>query len=132
MKEEKEKEKEEEKKPEKKEISLTIFLFLLIPSLIKDAIEISLGLIPGINLFVWVISAPFTLFIFAITFMSGIRAEWLFIGQILDLVPWASFLPIASFTVILCFIFQKLPAPLKKTAEKASKLTSLNPLETKI
>jgi len=91
-----------------------------------------LGLIPGINLFVWIISLPFTLFIFAITFMSGIRAEWLFIGQILDLVPFASILPIATLTVILCYIFQKLPAPLKKTAEKASKLTSLKSLETKI
>jgi len=128
----KEEQKEEEKKPEKKEISLTIFLFLLITSIIKDAIEILLGLIPGINLFVWIISLPFTLFIFAITFMSGIRAEWLFIGQILDLVPFASILPIATLTVILCFIFQKLPAPLKKTAEKASKLTSLTPQETKI
>lgn len=128
----KEEQKEEKEKPGEKKIPLTIFLFLLIPSLIKDAIEILLGLIPGINLFVWVISAPFTLFIFAITFMSGIRAEWLFIGQILDLVPWASFLPIASFTVILCYIFQKLPAPVKKTVEKASKLTSLKPLETEI
>ena len=128
----KEEQKEEEKKPEKKEISLTIFLFLLITSIIKDAIEILLGLIPGINLFVWIISLPFTLFIFAITFMSGIRAEWLFIGQILDLVPFASTLPIATLTVILCYIFQKLPAPLKKTAEKASKLTSLKSLETKI
>ncbi len=128
----KEEQKEEEKKPEKKEISLTIFLFLLITSIIKDAIEILLGLIPGINLFVWIISLPFTLFIFAITFMSGIRAEWLFIGQILDLVPFASILPIATLTVILCYIFQKLPAPLKKTAEKASKLTSLKSLETKI
>ena len=127
----KEEQKEEEKKPEKKEISLTIFLFLLITSIIKDAIEILLGLIPGINLFVWIISLPFTLFIFAITFMSGIRAEWLFIGQILDLVPFASILPIATLTVILCYIFQKLPAPLKKTAEKASKLTSLTPLKTK-
>ena len=128
----KDEQKEEEKKPEKKEISLTIFLFLLITSIIKDAIEILLGLIPGINLFVWIISLPFTLFIFAITFMSGIRAEWLFIGQILDLVPFASILPIATLTVILCYIFQKLPAPLKKTAEKASKLTSLKSLETKI
>jgi len=132
MKNKKEEQKEEEKKPEKKEISLTIFLFLLITSIIKDAIEILLGLIPGINLFVWIISLPFTLFIFAITFMSGIRAEWLFIGQILDLVPFASILPIATLTVILCYIFQKLPAPLKKTAEKASKLTSLKSLETKI
>jgi hypothetical protein len=127
-----EEQKEEEKKPGEKEISLTIFLFLLITSIIKDAIEILLGLIPGINLFVWVISLPFTLFIFAITFISGIRATWLFIGQGLDLLPFASILPIATVTVILCYIFQKLPAPLKKTVEKASKLTSLKPLKTEI
>jgi len=129
-----EKEKEEQKEEDSGEnkMSLTIFLFLLITSIIKDAIEILLGLIPGINLFVWVISLPFTLFIFAITFISGIRAEWLFIGQGLDLIPIASILPIATLTVILCYIFQKLPAPLKKTAEKASKLTSLKSLETKI
>ena len=128
----KEEQKEEEKKPEKKEISLTIFLFLLITSIIKDAIEILLGLIPGINLFVWVISLPFAAFIFIIVLISGIRATWLLIGQGLDLLPFASVLPIATLTVILCFIFQKLPAPLKKTAEKASKLTSLTPQETKI
>jgi hypothetical protein len=126
------KEEQKEKEPKEKEMSLTIFLFLLITAIIKDAIEILLGLIPGINLFVWVISLPFTLFIFAITFMSGIRGTWLLIGQILDLVPLASVLPIATLTVILCYIFQKLPAPVKKTVEKASKLTSLTPQETKI
>jgi len=129
--EEKEKEEQKEEKSGEKEIPLTIFLFLLIPSIIKDAIEILLGLIPGINLFVWAISLPFTLFIFVITFISGLRATWLLIGQILDLLPLASVLPIATVTVILCYIFQKLPAPLKKTVEKASKLTSLKPLETK-
>lgn len=127
----KEKEEQKEEKSGEKEIPLTIFLFLLIPSIIKDAIEILLGLIPGINLFVWAISLPFTLFIFVITFISGLRATWLLIGQILDLLPLASVLPIATVTVILCYIFQKLPAPLKKTVEKASKLTSLKPLETK-
>lgn len=126
------KEGQKEKEPMEKEISLTIFLFLLITAIIKDVIEILLGLVPGINLFVWVISLPFTLFIFAITFISGIRATWLFIGQGLDLLPFASILPIATLTVILCYIFQKLPAPLKKTAEKASKLTSLKPLKTEI
>ena len=174
MEEQKEEQKKEEEKPDEKEkpsdakamegkkeeqkeeesgenkMSTTIFLFLLITAIIKDAIEILLGLIPGINLFVWAISLPFTLFIFVITFISGLRATWLLIGQILDLLPLASVLPIATVTVILCYIFQKLPAPLKKTvakaskltslkpsplkktAEKASKLTSLKPLETKI
>jgi len=41
-------------------------------------------------------------------------------------------LPIATLTVILCYIFQKSPDIVKKTVEKASKLTSLKPLETKI
>ena len=126
------KEKQKEKEPKEKEMPLTIFLFLLITAIIKDAIQILLGLIPGINLFVWVISLPFAAFIFIIVLISGIRATWLLIGQGLDLLPFASVLPIATLTVILCFIFQKLPAPLKKTAEKASKLTSLTPQETKI
>jgi hypothetical protein len=124
--------KEQKEEPGENKMSLTIFLFLLITSIIKDAIEIFLGLIPGINLFVWIISLPLTLFIFAITFISGIRATWLFIGQGLDLIPLASILPIATLTVILCYIFQKLPSPVKKTVEKASKLTSLKSLETKI
>ena len=112
-------------------MSLTIFLFLLITSVIKDILEFVLGHIPIINLFVWVISLPFVIYIFAITFISGIRATWLFIGQILDLIPFASILPIATLTVILYYIFQKLPSLVKKTAEKASKLTSLTPLKTK-
>ncbi len=128
----KEKEEQKEEEPGQNKMSLTIFLFLLITAIIKDAIELVLGLIPGINLFVWVISLPFVLFIFAITLISGIRATWLFIGQILDLVPFASILPIATLTVILCYIFQKSPDIVKKTVEKASKLTSLKPLETKI
>jgi len=112
-------------------MSLTIFLFLLITCIIKDILEFFFGFVPGINLFVWVISLPFVLYIFAITFMSGIRATWLFVGQILDLIPFASILPIATLTVILCYIFQKSPDIVKKTVEKASKLTSLKPLETK-
>jgi hypothetical protein len=112
-------------------MSLTIFLFLLITSIIKDALELVLGHIPIINLFVWIISLPFVIYIFAITFISGIRATWLFIGQILDLIPFASILPIATLTVILCYIFQKSPSLIKKIVEKASRLTSLTPLKTK-
>lgn len=121
----KKKEKRKEEGPGENKMSLTIFLFLFITAIIKDAIEIVLGLIPGINLFVWIISIPFTLFIFTITLISGTGATWLFIGQILDLLPFASILPIATSTVILCYIFQKLPAPLKKTVEKTSKFTFL-------
>lgn len=104
-------------------MSFTIFLFLLITSIIKDTLEIFFGFIPGINLFVWIISLPFVIYIFAIIFISGIRATWLFVGQILDLIPFASILPIATLTVILCYIFQKSPA-LKKTMGKVAKLTS--------
>lgn len=125
-------EKKEEQKEEESGMSSTIFFFLLITAVIKDAIEILLGFIIGINLFVWIISLPFTLFIFVIIFISGIRATWVFIGQILDLIPFASIFPTATLTVILYYIFRKLPAPLKKTVEKASKLTSLKPLETNI
>ena len=113
-------------------MSLTIFLFLLITAIIKDAIEILLGFIPGINLFVWVISLPFAAFIFIIVLISGIRGTWLLVGQILDLLPFASILPIATLTVILCYIFQKSPALVKKTAEKASKLASIAPQKAKI
>jgi hypothetical protein len=111
-------------------MSLTIFLFLLIASIIKDIIEIFLGFIPGINLFVWVLVLPLVIYIFVITFMSGIRGTWLFIGQALDLIPIASILPIATLTVILCYIFQKSPDIVKKTAKKVSKFTSLKPLKT--
>ena len=90
-------------------MSLTIFLFLLITSIIKDAIEILLGAIPVINLFVWGISLPFVAYIFIIVLISGIRGTWLLVGQILDLIPFASILPIATLTVILCYIFEKLP-----------------------
>jgi len=101
-------------------MTLTIFLFLLITSIIKDAIEIFLGLIPGINLFVWIISLPFVAYIFIIVLISGIRGTWLLVGQILDLIPFASILPIATLTVILCYIFEKSPI-LKETIQKAAK-----------
>lgn len=111
-------------------MTLTIFLFLLIASIIKDIIEIFFGFIPGINLFVWIIVLPLVIYIFVITLMSGIRGTWLFIGQALDLIPIASILPIATLTVILCYIFQKSPAPIKKAVKKVSKFTSLKPLKT--
>ena len=129
---EKKEQKEGEPKKKEKQMSLTIFLFLLIPSIIKDIIEIFLGPIPGINFFVCVIVLPLVIFIFVITLMSGIRATWLLIGQGLDLIPIFSILPIATLTVILCYIFLRLPSPAKKIVGKASKLTSLKPLETKI
>jgi len=125
------KEKEKEKSSKKNKISPTVFLFLLIPSIIKDIIEIFFGFIPGINLFVWTLVLPLVIFIFVITLISGIRGTWLLIGQGLDLIPIFSILPIATLTVILFYIFQKSPDIVKKTAEKASKFTSLKPLKTK-
>ena len=112
-------------------MTLTIFLFLLIASIIKDIIEIFFGFIPGINLFVWIIVLPLVIYIFVITLISGVRGTWLFIGQALDLIPIASILPIATLTVILCYIFQKSPTPIKKAMKKAGKLTSLKSLEAK-
>lgn len=109
-------------------MSLTIFLFLLITAIIKDVIEIFLGFIPGINLFVWIIVLPLVIYIFVITLLSGIRGTWIFIGQALDLIPFASILPIATLTVILVYAFQKSPAPIKKAIKTATKLTSVTKL----
>lgn len=109
-----------EKKSEMKRMDLSIFLLLLIPAIIKDAIEGILGLIPGINFFVWMISIPFTAFIFFITIISRTRGTWIFIGHILDLAPFASILPIATCTVIFCYISQNAPTPIKKIVEKAT------------
>ena len=104
-------------------MNLTIFLFLLIPAIIKDVLELILGFIPGINLFVWVFTLPFVVYILVITLMSGIRGTWIFISQGLDLIPIASILPITTLTVILCYIFQKAPAPVKKNIKTAAKFT---------
>jgi len=109
-------------------MNLTIFTFLLITAIIKDALEIVLGFIPGINLFVWIITLPFVAYILVITLISGIRGTWIFISQGLDLIPIASILPITTLTVILCYIFQKAPAPVKKAMKTAAKLTSATKL----
>jgi len=108
----------EEEKPKTKRMDLIIFLLLLIPAIIKDAIEMILGLIPGINFFVWMISVPFTAFIFFITIISGTRGTWIFAGHLMDLLPIASILPIATCTVIFCYISQNAPAPIKKIIGK--------------
>jgi len=105
----------------KNKMSLTIFLFLLITCIIKDIIEIFLGFIPGINLLVWIISIPFVAYIFIIVLISGIRGTWLLVGQVLDLIPFASILPIATLTVIICYIIENLPI-LKEKMQKAVKV----------
>jgi uncharacterized membrane protein len=110
---------------------LTILIFLLITAIIKDFIQIVFGFIafilpmlaPIIIVLAFIVCLPFTAFIFFITLLSGIRATWLFIGSIIDqLIP---ILPVATLTVILCYIFEKSPSPIKKTIEKTSKITSL-------
>ncbi|MFA5360723.1 MAG: hypothetical protein WC320_02020 [Candidatus Paceibacterota bacterium] len=121
----KEEKEETEEKPKTKRMDLIIFLFLIIPAIIKDVMEIILGLIPGINLFAWVFSLPFTAFIFVITLIGGVRGTWIFIGHLLDLLPFASLLPISTLTVIFCYIFDKSPAPVQKTIEKTAKIASL-------
>ena len=111
-------------------MSLTIFLFLLITCIIKDAIEILLGPIPVINLFVWVISLPFVAYIFIIILISGIRGTWLLVGQGLDLIPFASILPIATLTVILCYIFQESPK-FRKIIQKTAKRIKVSSISLK-
>ncbi len=126
----KKEQKDIQQKTKRNKMPLTIFLFLLIAAIIKDVIEIILGVIallipvlaPIIIFFSWIISLPFTAFIFFITLLSGIRATWLFTGLIIDQIP---ILPAATLTVILCYIFEKSPAPVKETIKKASKLPSL-------
>jgi len=108
----------EEEKPKIKRMDLIIFLLLLIPAIIKDAIEMILGFIPGISFFVWMISVPFTAFIFFITIISGTRGTWIFAGHLMDLLPIASILPIATCAVLFCYIFQNAPAPIKKIIGK--------------
>ena len=109
--------KEEKAKGEKK-MDLIIFLLLLIPAIIKDAIEVILGLLPGINFFAWMISVPFTAFIFFITIITGTRGTWIFAGHLIDLLPIASILPIATCTIIFCYISENTPAPIKKTIKR--------------
>jgi len=116
---------------EKNKMPLIVLIFLLIPAIVKDFIQLIFGFIafilpmlaPVIIVLAFIICLPFTAFIFFITLLSGIRATWLFIGSTIDqLIP---ILPAATLTVILCYIFEKTPAPIKETIEKTSKITSL-------
>ncbi|MFA5392600.1 MAG: hypothetical protein WC306_02915 [Candidatus Paceibacterota bacterium] len=137
---EKEEQKLEEKEKESGEnkMSLTVFLLLLITAIIKDLIEIILGviallipaLIPIIIVLCFILCLPFSAFMFAIILLSGVRATWLLAGTIID--QLLSGLPGGTITVILAYVFDKAPAPIKKTVEKASKLTSLKSSTTKI
>jgi uncharacterized membrane protein len=108
---------------------LIILLFLLIPAIVKDFLQIIFGfmafvlpmLAPIIIVLAFIVCLPFTAFILFITLLSGIRTTWLFIGSTIDqLIP---ILPAATLTVILCYIFEKSPAPIKETIKKTSKIT---------
>ncbi|MDD4994483.1 MAG: hypothetical protein PHT66_00630 [Candidatus Pacebacteria bacterium] len=122
---------EEIETQEKNKMPLIVLIFLLIPAIVKDFIQLIFGFIafilpmlaPVIIILAFIVCLPFTAFIFFITLLSGIRATWLFIGSTIDqLIP---ILPAATLTVILCYIFEKTPAPIKETIEKTSKITSL-------
>lgn len=122
---------EEIETQEKNKMPLIVLIFLLIPAIVKDFIQLIFGFIafilpmlaPVIIVLAFIICLPFTAFIFFITLLSGVRATWLFIGSTIDqLIP---ILPAATLTVILCYIFEKTPAPIKETIEKTSKITSL-------
>lgn len=122
---------EEIETQEKNKMPLIVLIFLLIPAIVKDFIQLIFGFIafilpmlaPVIIVLAFIVCLPFTAFIFFITLLSGIRATWLFIGSTIDqLIP---ILPAATLTVILCYIFEKTPAPIKETIEKTSKITSL-------
>jgi uncharacterized membrane protein len=124
-------EEEETKTQEKNKMPLIVLIFLLIPAIVKDFIQIIFGFIafilpmlaPIIIVLAFIVCLPFTAFIFFITLLSGVRATWLFIGSTIDqLIP---ILPAATLTVILCYIFEKTPAPIKEAIEKTSKATSL-------
>jgi cation transport ATPase len=111
---------EKEKAKGEKKMDLIIFLLLLIPAIIKDAIEMILGFLPGINFFAWMISVPFTAFIFFVTIITGTRGTWIFAGHLIDLLPIASILPIATCTIIFCYMSQNAPASIKKTIKRAA------------
>lgn len=114
-----EEEKEQQPKPQKMDI--IIFFLLLIPAIIKDVIEVILGLIPFINLFTWIFSFPFTAYIIFVSFLTGIRKDFVFIGQLIDILPFASILPVSTFTVIMCAIYMNTPKTIKQPIEKTIK-----------
>ena len=112
-------EKKPETKPKEKKMDIIIFLLLLIPAIMKDIIEIVLGLIPGINFFVWLIVLPFSAYILFISIITGIRTKLILSGQLMDLLPLASILPITTGTVIFAYLSQE---AVEKVAKKSSKI----------
>ncbi len=111
-----------ENAPQSGPLSSPIFLLLLILAIIKDGIEIIIGLIPGLDVFSWIFSLPFAAVIILIVFFTGIKSKWFLIGQSIDIIPFASMLPTTVLTVAAVYATEKSPR-LKKVAKVATKVT---------
>ncbi|MDD3491578.1 MAG: hypothetical protein PHG13_01215 [Candidatus Pacebacteria bacterium] len=112
-------EKAPETKPKEKKMDIIIFLLLLIPAIMKDIIEVVLGLIPGIQFFVWLIALPFSAYILFISIITGMRTKLILSGQLIDLLPIASILPITTGTVIFAYLSQGVVEKITKKSSKA-------------
>ena len=102
-------------------LSFPLFLLLLILALIKDITEVVIGFIPGLDAVSWLFSLPFAAVITLIIFLLGIHSTWVLIGQLFDLIPIASILPITTLSVIGLYAVEKSPH-LKKAAKVATKV----------
>jgi len=113
-------------------LSFPLFLLLLILAIIKDGVEVLIGLIPGFDAFSWIFSLPFAAVITLIIFLIGISSTWFLIGQLIDVLPFASILPVTTFSVIGVYIVEKSPR-LKKAAKVTAKvIPSTKPTSSKI
>ncbi|MCX6736502.1 MAG: hypothetical protein NTW73_00175 [Candidatus Parcubacteria bacterium] len=115
-------------------IDFSIYIILFGIAIIKDILDILINLIPYINLFTFVISAPFTIIIFAITLITGKFGGWriaiAMIAQLLDWVPIVSFIPITTISILLLVLMEKtgvgkivsqIPIPSKNLAKTTIK-----------
>lgn len=102
-------------------LSLPLFILLLILALLKDIIEIAIGFIPVLDGFSWLFSLPFAAIIIFIVFLSGVRSTWMLIGQIFDIIPIASIVPVTTLSVIALYAIEKSPK-LKKKAKVVAKV----------
>ena len=102
-------------------LSFPLFILLLILALLKDIVEVFIGFIPGLDAVSWLFSLPFAAVILLIILLLGIRSTWVLIGQLFDLIPIASILPVTTLSVIALYVVEKSPR-LKKTAKVATKI----------
>jgi len=103
------------------QLSFPLFILLLILAVIKDGVEVLIGLIPGFDAFSWIFSLPFAAVIILIIFLIGISSTWFLIGQLIDALPFASILPVTTLSVIGVYIAEKSPH-LRKAAKVAAKV----------